>query len=86
MVYMLFDTCGIAICASEYTYGRLTRAGQDNRTSTDTEYWTDVNGVSGFDIVRGTSHYRYVEGHIVGSQLYLYAQYINIIDDELLFE
>jgi len=48
--------------------------------------WTDVNGVSGFDITVGTTHYRYVEGHIMGSQLYLYAPYINIIDDELLFE
>lgn len=43
-------------------------------------YWTDTNGVSGFDVVVGTSHYRYVEGHIMGSQLYLYAPYINIIE------
>jgi len=47
----------------------------------NTIYWTDVNGVSGFDITEGTTHYRYVEGHIMGSQLYLYAPYINIIDD-----
>ena len=53
---------------------------------TDALKWTDVNGVSGFDITVGTTHYRYVEGHIMGSQLYLYAPYINIIDDELLFE
>ena len=52
----------------------------------DAVYWTDTNRVSGFDVVRGTTHYRYVEGHIMGSQLYLYAPYINIIDDELLFE
>lgn len=46
----------------------------------DAVYWTDTNGVSGFDVVRGTTHYRYVEGHIMGSQLYLYAPYINIIE------
>lgn len=46
----------------------------------DAVYWTDTNGVSGFDVVVGTTHYRYVEGHIMGSQLYLYAPYINIIE------
>ena len=46
----------------------------------DAVYWTDTNGVSGFDVVLGTTHYRYVEGHIMGSQLYLYAPYINIIE------
>lgn len=55
-----------------------------DRVVTDTDnavYWTDTNGVSGFDVVVGTTHYRYVEGHIMGRQLYLYAPYINIIDD-----
>jgi hypothetical protein len=44
-------------------------------------YWTDTNDVSGFDVVVGTTHYRYVEGHIIGPQLSLYAPYLNIIDD-----
>jgi hypothetical protein len=44
-------------------------------------YWTDTNDVSGFDVVVGTTHYRYVKGHILGKQLYLYAPYLNIVDD-----
>jgi hypothetical protein len=44
-------------------------------------YWTDTNNVSGFDVVVGTTHYRYVEGHVVGNQLHLYAPYMNIVDD-----
>jgi hypothetical protein len=44
-------------------------------------YWTDTNDVSGFDVVVGTTHYRYIEGHILGKQLNLYAPYLNIVDD-----
>jgi hypothetical protein len=40
--------------------------------------WTDVNGVSGFDVSIGNTHLRYVEGHIQGSQLSLYAPYLYI--------
>ena len=41
-------------------------------------YWTDVNGVSGFDVTVGTTHYRYVEGHIEMPQLSLYAPYLYV--------
>jgi hypothetical protein len=47
-------------------------------------YWTDVNGVSGFDITVGTTHYRYVEGHVEPPQLSLYAPYLYV--DENIFE
>jgi len=40
--------------------------------------WTDVNGVSGFDVTVGTTHYRYVEGHIDPMQLNLYAPYLYV--------
>ena len=40
--------------------------------------WTDVNGVSGFDVTVGTTHYRYVEGHIDPLQLNLYAPYLYV--------
>ena len=40
--------------------------------------WTDVNGVSGFDVTVGTTHYRYVEGHIEPLQLNLYAPYLYV--------
>lgn len=40
--------------------------------------WTDVNGVSGFDITINGTHYRYVEGHIEMPQLSLYAPYLCI--------
>lgn len=40
--------------------------------------WTDVNGVSGFDIEVGNTHYRYVEGHIEMPQLALYAPEIHL--------
>ena len=40
--------------------------------------WTDVNGVSGFDVTVGTTHYRYVEGHIEMPQLSLYAPYLYV--------
>jgi hypothetical protein len=40
--------------------------------------WTDVNGVSGFDVTVGTTHYRYVEGHIEPLQLSLYAPYLYV--------
>jgi hypothetical protein len=40
--------------------------------------WTDVNGVSGFDIEVGSTHYRYVEGHIEMPQLALYAPNIHM--------
>jgi hypothetical protein len=40
--------------------------------------WTDVNGVSGFDIEVGSTHYRYVEGHIEMPQLALYAPNIHL--------
>jgi predicted nucleic acid-binding Zn ribbon protein len=46
--------------------------------------WTDVNGVSGFDVTIGTTHYRYVEGHIEPLQLNLYAPYLYI--EENIFE
>lgn len=36
-------------------------------------YWTNVNGVSGFDVMISGTHYRYVEGHILPPQLVLYA-------------
>jgi hypothetical protein len=45
---------------------------------TDALRWTDVNGVSGFDITVGTTHYRYVEGHIEPMQLNLYAPYLYV--------
>jgi hypothetical protein len=44
-------------------------------------YWTDTNNVTGFDVVVGTTHYRYVKGHILGKQLSLYAPYISIVSD-----
>jgi len=37
--------------------------------------WTDVNGVSGFYIDKGNTHYTYIEGHIYGKQLAIYAPY-----------
>ena len=40
--------------------------------------WTDVNGVSGFDVTVGTTHYRYVEGDIEMPQLSLYAPYLYV--------
>jgi len=40
--------------------------------------WTDVNGVSGFDVTVGTTHYRYVEGHIDPMQINLYAPYLYV--------
>jgi len=40
--------------------------------------WTDVNGVSGFDVTVGTTHYRYVEGHIDALQINLYAPYLYV--------
>lgn len=43
-------------------------------------HWTDVNGVSGFDVTVNSTHYRYVEGHIPLPQLALYAPYLNIVD------
>lgn len=46
--------------------------------------WTDVNGVSGFDVTIDGTHYRYVEGHIEGSQLTLYAPYLYV--EENIFE
>ena len=46
--------------------------------------WTDVNGVSGFDVTVGTTHYRYVEGHIEPLQLNLYAPYLYV--EENIFE
>jgi len=51
---------------------------------TDALHWTDVNGVSGFDITVGTTHYRYVEGHIEPLQLNLYAPYLYV--EENIFE
>ena len=51
---------------------------------TDALHWTDVNGVSGFDITVGTTHYRYVEGHIEMPQLSLYAPYLYV--EENIFE
>ena len=45
---------------------------------TDALHWTDVNGVSGFDVTVGTTHYRYVEGHIEMPQLSLYAPYLYV--------
>jgi hypothetical protein len=47
-------------------------------------YWTDTNGVSGFDVTVGTTHYRYVEGHIEALQLSLYAPYLYV--EENIFE
>jgi hypothetical protein len=52
-----------------------------NSVTVDTDnavYWTDVNGVSGFDITVGTTHYRYVEGHIEARQINLYAPYLYV--------
>jgi hypothetical protein len=46
--------------------------------------WTDTNGVSGFDVTIGTTHYRYVEGHIEPLQLNLYAPYLYV--EENIFE
>jgi hypothetical protein len=46
--------------------------------------WTDTNGVSGFDVTVGTTHYRYVEGHIEPLQLNLYAPYLYV--EENIFE
>ena len=46
--------------------------------------WTDVNGVSGFDVTVGTTHYRYVEGHIDPMQINLYAPYLYV--EENIFE
>ena len=45
---------------------------------TDALRWTDVNGVSGFDVTGGTTQYRYVEGHIEPLQLNLYAPYLYV--------
>jgi hypothetical protein len=50
-----------------------------NGVSEDIEgviHWTDVNGVSGFDVTINGTHYRYVEGHIEMPQLSLYAPYL----------
>jgi hypothetical protein len=47
--------------------------------------WTHPNGVSGFDICMGDSYIRYIEGHIEGKQLPIYAPYI-YIDEEFVFE
>ncbi len=44
----------------------------------DALHWTDINGVSGFDITVGTTHYRYVEGHIEPLQINLYAPYLYV--------
>jgi hypothetical protein len=46
--------------------------------------WTDTNGVSGFDVTVGTTHYRYVEGHIEPMQINLYAPYLYV--EENIFE
>lgn len=45
--------------------------------------WTDVNGVSGFDITINGTHYRYVEGHIEWPQLALYApeMHLEVVSD-----
>jgi hypothetical protein len=40
--------------------------------------WTDVNGVSGFDVTINGTHYRYVEGHIEMPQLSLYAPNLHL--------
>jgi hypothetical protein len=40
--------------------------------------WTDTNGVSGFDVTVGTTHYRYVEGHVEPMQINLYAPYLYV--------
>ncbi|HUV84720.1 MAG TPA: hypothetical protein VMV86_03375 [Methanosarcinales archaeon] len=50
----------------------------------DALHWTDTNGVSGFDVTVGTTHYRYVEGHIEPLQLNLYAPYLYV--EENIFE
>jgi hypothetical protein len=58
-----------------------------NSVTVDTDnaiYWTDTNGVSGFDVTVGTTHYRYVEGHIEALQLSLYAPYLYV--EENIFE
>jgi sugar lactone lactonase YvrE len=58
-----------------------------NKVTVDTDnaiYWTDTNGVSGFDVTVGTTHYRYVEGHIEALQLNLYAPYLYV--EENIFE
>jgi hypothetical protein len=44
----------------------------------DALHWTDTNGVSGFDITVGTTHYRYVEGHVEPMQINLYAPYLYV--------
>lgn len=41
-------------------------------------HWTDVNGVSGFDVMISGTHYRYVEGHILPPQLVLYAPNLRV--------
>jgi len=51
---------------------------------TDALHWTDVNGVSGFDVTVGTTHYRYVEGYIEPLQINLYAPYLYV--EENIFE
>ena len=50
----------------------------------DALHWTDTNGVSGFDITVGTTHYRYVEGHVEPMQINLYAPYLYV--EENIFE
>lgn len=47
--------------------------------------WTHPNGVYGFDISMGSTYVRYVEGHIDGKQLAIYAPYI-YVDEEFVFE
>ena len=57
-----------------------------NGVSEDVEgavHWTDVNGVSGFDVTINGTHYRYVEGHIELPQLHLYAPYMNVVSDSV---
>jgi hypothetical protein len=44
----------------------------------DAVHWTDTNGVSGFDVTVGTTHYRYVEGHVEPMQINLYAPYLYV--------
>jgi hypothetical protein len=50
----------------------------------DALHWTDTNGVSGFDVTVGTTHYRYVEGHVEPMQINLYAPYLYV--EENIFE
>lgn len=57
-----------------------------NGVSEDVEgavHWTDVNGVSGFDITINGTHYRYVQGHIEMPQLALYAPYMTVMSDSV---